>query len=108
MTIANHLNDVDRPFEVIKGYFTRTIAWLAATRDRIARRRQFKALLRYDPRMLDDMGLTHEDVSWGLGQPLWVDAARAVEARAGRRRKAELRVRLAAWKGARRHLGDWR
>lgn len=107
MTIANHLNDVDRPFEVARAYFIRAIAWLAAARDRIARRRQFKALLRYDPRMLDDMGLTPEDVAWGLGQPLWVDAARAVEARAGSRRKAELSVRLSAWRGGLVRHHDW-
>ena len=61
-------------------------AWRRRREQRLARL-AFQRLLPFDPRMLDDMGLTHEDVRWGTSLPLELDAARHVHERVRRRRQ---------------------
>jgi uncharacterized protein YjiS (DUF1127 family) len=52
-------------------------------------RRAFTDTFRLDDRMLDDIGVTREDVEWAAGLPLWMDAAEALHARASARRARE-------------------
>lgn len=66
--------------------FTRALAAWRLRRERRLARLAFRRLLQYDARMLDDMGLTHEDVLWGASLPLELDAAHQVHHRAWRRR----------------------
>lgn len=53
------------------------------------RRRALAALLRLNARQLEDVGLTHAEIDWGLDLPFYVDAAHAVSLRASERRAAE-------------------
>lgn len=45
------------------------------------RRRRFAALRRLSDEQLHDVGLTRDDILWGLSLPLRTDATRAVEVR---------------------------
>lgn len=54
----------------------------------VRRRRQLYRYLALDDRMLDDIGLTREEVYWALRQPLRVNAAVAMHTRAKARRRA--------------------
>jgi uncharacterized protein YjiS (DUF1127 family) len=56
--------------------------------DKMARR-AFLNTFRLDDRMLDDIGVTREEVEWAAGLPLQVDAAQALHARASTRRARE-------------------
>ncbi|WP_179954032.1 DUF1127 domain-containing protein [Denitrobaculum tricleocarpae] len=50
----------------------------------------FMATVRLDDRMLDDIGVTREEVQWAAGLPLAFNAARALHSRArARRRRAK-------------------
>lgn len=56
---------------------------------RTLQRRELAALRRLEPWQLEDIGLTKEDLDWGLDLPGDVDARRAVSERAARRRADE-------------------
>lgn len=53
------------------------------------RRRALASLRRLDALQLEDVGLTHDDIDWGLDLPFYVNAAEAVSMRASQRRAAE-------------------
>ncbi|GAB5377000.1 MAG: hypothetical protein AcusKO_34620 [Acuticoccus sp.] len=53
------------------------------------RRRALASLRRLDALQLEDVGLTHAEIEWGLDLPFYVNAARAVSMRASQRRAAE-------------------
>ena len=56
-------------------------------------RRRLARLWALDDRMLDDIGLTREDVYWAMSLPLTVNPAAALEWAAFRRRLEEVRKR---------------
>ena len=45
---------------------------------------------RLDDHMLDDIGVTREELEWAIGLPLRINAAIALQERAHRRRRATL------------------
>jgi uncharacterized protein YjiS (DUF1127 family) len=51
-------------------------------------RRRIAQLESYDDFMLNDIGLTREEINWAASLPLTVNAALALEERAFRRRKS--------------------
>ncbi|MEM9221611.1 MAG: DUF1127 domain-containing protein [Pseudomonadota bacterium] len=51
------------------------------------RRQTFRALMSLEPWQLDDIGITTEDLEWGLSLPLSMDAVSAMRERARRRPK---------------------
>ena len=53
------------------------------------RRRQFKRLLDLDDRLLDDIGLIREEVIWGAGLPLNINASLVAHNKARQRRRVE-------------------
>ncbi len=53
------------------------------------RRAKLRRLRHFDDRTLDDMGITRDELAWASGLPLRVNAALALEERAGRRRREE-------------------
>lgn len=73
-------------FQAPETLLARALAALRARRERRLARLAFRRLEQFDARMLDDMGLTHEDVLWGSSLPLELDAASHVHHRARRRR----------------------
>ena len=52
-------------------------------------RRQIRRLQDLDDRILDDIGVTFQEVLWASYLPLKIDAARALEKTAYRRRKEQ-------------------
>jgi uncharacterized protein YjiS (DUF1127 family) len=50
-------------------------------------KRRIAALGNFDDYMLQDIGITRDEVQWAVGLPLTVNAAIALEERAFRRRK---------------------
>lgn len=60
---------------------------------RLERRRRFRALLAYDDRTLDDMGVTRHEIERAAGLPLHVNAAVEVHRVARLRREQDHRPR---------------
>jgi uncharacterized protein YjiS (DUF1127 family) len=56
-------------------------------RENRVRRRAFMNTFRLDDKMLDDIGVTREEVEWAASLPLRVNASHALYARARRRRR---------------------
>jgi uncharacterized protein YjiS (DUF1127 family) len=57
--------------------------------DKIARR-AFLNTFHLDDRMLDDIGVTREEVEWAANLPIRVNASQALHARSSARRGSEL------------------
>ena len=91
---AHHLIPFSKtPFLLLFGWISlwvRKIGWrrvgLKLYRNWKARRR-IAQLETYDDHMLNDIGLTRDEISWAAGLPLTVNSALALEDRAFRRRK---------------------
>jgi uncharacterized protein YjiS (DUF1127 family) len=59
---------------------------LAAHHENSVARQAFMNMTRLDDKMLDDIGVTRDEVAWAASLPLRVDASHALYARARRRR----------------------
>ena len=62
-------------------------SWLARLYRNWKARRRIAQLETYDDHMLNDIGLTRDEINWAAGLPLTVNSALALEDRAFRRRK---------------------
>jgi|GEM_PF-2176343 len=76
-----------RPMTVMFPDFLRDLqCWFHRRRNLREARAAFMHVAHLEDRMLDDMGVTREEVLWAASLPLEVNAALALEARAARRR----------------------
>lgn len=61
------------------------------------RRRHVRKFRDFDERILDDIGVTREEVAWASRLPITVNAAQALQDKAWRRRQSELRGKQVRW-----------
>lgn len=81
-------------------YFAGILRWIstvaaqgAGLAHRLRRRRRLYRMLGLDDHMLDDIGITREDLLWAIDLPLRVNAALLMHARARCRRAMEAKGR---------------
>lgn len=70
----------------LRALFVAVHEYLVRRREQRGRRMAFLNLTRLDDHVLDDIGVTREEVERAAAMPLEVDAARALQAMARRRR----------------------
>jgi uncharacterized protein YjiS (DUF1127 family) len=64
-------------------------AWVTHHDNRVTRR-AFMNTFRLDDKMLDDIGVTREELDWAASRPLRVNASHALYARARARRQRKI------------------
>ncbi len=72
---------------VLRRHFDKYICSRRLRRSQRDARTAFLPILRLDDRMLEDIGVTRDDVLWAARLPLEVNAAKAMHARARNRRR---------------------
>lgn len=70
-------------------YLNRARNWYRRRRDLNEARSAFMHMVYLDDRILDDMGVTREEVLWAASLPLEENAALVLRARAAKRRAAQ-------------------
>ncbi len=60
-------------------------------------RRKVRNFRYFDDRILDDIGVTREEVAWASSLPVSVNAALALQERSSRRRQSEFEQKKVRW-----------
>lgn len=85
-SIRNRAARVSPFWAILQTLATRLRHKLETHREHRVTRRAFMNTFRLDDRMLDDIGVTREEVEWAASLPLEVNASHALYARARKRR----------------------
>jgi len=85
MTCQTQIQSLNDRWSVAEG----VTGWAARFFRALRARRALRNMLSYDDRMLDDIGVTRDEIDRALGLPLDVNAAQALASEASRRREAE-------------------
>ncbi len=88
MTTVNHLTQTHH----IRGRLAAAGDWIKLHASRWRARRRVRDLLELDDRLLDDMGVTRDEVRWASYLPLSVDAVRELNRQSSLRRGGAARA----------------
>ena len=86
VTASHHTARAAEISDAIHRAFSAVAHRMSEHRQAVRRRKALASLLTLSPEQLEDVGLTVEDLQYGLSQPLHVNGARAASQRARRRR----------------------
>ncbi|MGI9487708.1 MAG: hypothetical protein ACR2RF_17880 [Geminicoccaceae bacterium] len=80
--------------QAFSAFLQKVRCWYRRRRDLKEARAAFMHTVYLDDRLLDDMGVTREEVRWAASLPLEENAALALRERAAKRRAAQTAARL--------------
>ena len=90
MLASDRMRNIARRHDV-PGWVSAVVREVDELAQAVRRRWRLRRMQRLDDRMLDDIGVTREELEWAIGLPLRVNATLVLHARARRRRQAGLR-----------------